>query len=399
MDILHNHIGYRVHDSKRLVLQFHSEEERDSYKAASVNIIEINDQKNVYTCSLMGEGCVEGWKNRYFKWFDFSSLCETGTYVVSVEKDGKNELSAPFSVNEYMFTNTIFSDIIFYFKGQRCTGRWDEVDRNVPVYGKMEKRVDAHGGWFDASGDYSKYLSHLSYSNYLNPQQTPLTVYALLSFYNSLMTHYKDTHSMLAERALEEARWGADFLMRMQDESGFFYMTLFDKWSKKNEERMLCAFKTQKGDRLEEYQSGFRQGGGMAIAALALASLYPRESLLDDYFTSEQYQMAAIKGYAHLSEHNVEYLDNHKENLIDYYCALMAANNLYRATGDDYYKNEASKWAVCLMDLYSDEEHCWHVEKENERPFFHASDTGLPLVALLEYINLGIETDEKETTL
>ena len=36
------------------------------------------------------------------------------------------------------------------------------------------KRADLHGGWYDASGDVSKYLSHLSYANYMNPQQTPL---------------------------------------------------------------------------------------------------------------------------------------------------------------------------------------------------------------------------------
>ena len=40
--------------------------------------------------------------------------------------------------------------------------------------------MDVHGGWYDASGDVSKYLSHLSYANYLNPQQTPLAVWGLL---------------------------------------------------------------------------------------------------------------------------------------------------------------------------------------------------------------------------
>lgn len=396
MDILHNHIGYRWHDFKRVVLQFHSETERDAYKSAEVCIIDAISKEEVYSCSLLGEGNVAGWKNRYYMWFDFSNLCESGNYIVKVHNKDIKEVSAPFTINEYMFTNTIFSDIIFYFKGQRCSGRWDEVDRAVPVYGNEEKRIDAHGGWFDASGDYSKYLSHLSYANYLNPQQTPLSVYSLLSFYNSIMTTYKETHSMLGERALEEAHWGADFLMRMQDESGFFYMTLFDKWSKKSEERMLCAFKTQQGDRLEEYQAGFRSGGGMAIASLANASLYPRTSSLSDSFTQDEYVMAAMKGYEHLIKHNEKYLDNKTENLIDYYCALMASNNLYRATSDDYYTKEGAKWASYIIDLYSDNEHCWHVEPGNDRPFFHASDTGLPFIALVEFFEIITEEKEKE---
>ncbi len=34
---------------------------------------------------------------------------------------------------------------------------------------------------------------------------------------------------------------------------------------------------------------------------------------------------AADKGYRHLLEHNLEYLDNGRENIIDCYCALTAA--------------------------------------------------------------------------
>ena len=41
-------------------------------------------------------------------------------------------------------------------------------------------RVDVHGGWYDASGDVSKYLSHLSEANYMNPQQSPMAVWVFL---------------------------------------------------------------------------------------------------------------------------------------------------------------------------------------------------------------------------
>ena len=40
-----------------------------------------------------------------------------------------------------------------------------------------DKKVDVHGGWYDASGDLSKYFSHLSFANYMNPQQIPMIVW------------------------------------------------------------------------------------------------------------------------------------------------------------------------------------------------------------------------------
>ncbi|MCV6022012.1 glycoside hydrolase family 9 protein, partial [Escherichia coli] len=69
--------------------------------------------------------------------------------------------------------------VIHYFKSQRCGGVFDQQDRQVPVL-NANQTADVHGGWYDASGDVSKYLSHLSYANYLNPQQTPMVVWNIL---------------------------------------------------------------------------------------------------------------------------------------------------------------------------------------------------------------------------
>src|SRR4030042_1495292 len=71
--------------------------------------------------------------------------------------------------------------VLRWFRSQRCAGPWDEADRRAPFFGGRPDRVDVHGGWYDASGDYSKYLSHLSYANYLNPQHSPLAVWVFLA--------------------------------------------------------------------------------------------------------------------------------------------------------------------------------------------------------------------------
>ncbi len=47
-------------------------------------------------------------------------------------------------------------------------------------------------------------------------------------------------------RLIEEALFGADFLVRMQDAAGYFYMTVFDKWSKDINQRDICAYATQR---------------------------------------------------------------------------------------------------------------------------------------------------------
>ena len=55
----------------------------------------------------------------------------------------------------------------------------------------------------------------------------------------------------------------------MQDPAGYFYITVFDKWTKDLKQREISAYATQDGIKSSDYQAGFREGGGMAIAALA----------------------------------------------------------------------------------------------------------------------------------
>ena len=245
-----------------------------------------------------------------------------------------------------------------------------------------------HGGWYDASGDVSKYLSHLSYANYLNPQQIPLTAWVLAHTAEHIPTLLGKTSTKA--KTAEEAAFGADFLVRMLDEQGFFYMTVFDVWGNPMSSRELCAFTGSDGKKSANYQAAFREGGGMAIAALARVSMLR----VNGDFTSEQYLEAAKKAYAHLSEKqsiggNCEYCDDHKENIIDDYTALLAATELYAATGEDKYKEDADKRAASLTGRLSNDGYFWSDDAKT-RPFWHASDAGLPLIALIRYAEVEL---------
>jgi hypothetical protein len=164
-------------------------------------------------------------------------------------------------------------------------------------------------------------------------------------------------------------------------------MILFDKWSKELEMRKLCSYTTQEGIYNENYQAGYRQGGGMAIAALARASM----GECDGEFSRDDYLNAAEKGFIHLEEHNIEYLNDKKENIIDDYCALFAAVELFNATGKTDYRTAAEKRKNSLINrLVSDKNFSnWlRADDKGDIPFFHASDAGLPVLSIIRYLEV-----------
>lgn len=350
---------------------------------------------------------------------DFSAFAHRGRYQLVLLTDTP-VYSHPFEIRDNCLFHTTFSDLLHYFKSQRCSGIYEHADQRAKVFGSDE-HMDVSGGWYDASGDVSKYLSHLSYANYFNPQQIPLLAWGLADLTSQFSS---DTlPAFMRTRLADEAKHGADFLLRMQHPSGFFYMTVFDQWSKDPERRTLCAYATQDGVMSEAYQAGFRQGGGMAIAALAAASRAP---LCAEPDQQTRYLDAAIRGYWHLVEHNHHYLDNGEPNIIDETCALLAACELHHATrqsteeqsigdshaylmgqaplgsgdrhisanGDCPFLSEARGWMQKLVARQCSDETCqyyWSANADGSRPFYHAADAGLPGLALIRY--LDVETD------
>ncbi|WP_273991852.1 glycoside hydrolase family 9 protein [Vibrio parahaemolyticus] len=384
MLLLTNHIGYERLGPKKAIIQT----EQPHLSSYTAQLICATSEQTVATFAVEEQGKVANWHQGYFYLIDFSSFTDSGDYFLQVE----DSRSSYFTVGEHILLNQTLSDVIHYFKSQRCGGVFDQQDRQVPVL-NANQTVDVHGGWYDASGDVSKYLSHLSYANYLNPQQTPMVVWNILKGL-SLLEGSEDIAAFTRSRLIEEALFGADFLVRMQNEKGFFYMTVFDKWSKDTAQREICAYETQLGHKFDDYQAGFRQGGGVAIAALAAAS---RLGVHGEY-DQQKYRNAAENGYWHLKEHNTQYLNDGEENIIDEYCALLASVELFKATKETRYLEESRLWAQRLVARQmSDEQiqHFWSANQDGSRPYFHAAEAGLPVIALCEY--LAIEDDSVQT--
>ncbi|HHF3217608.1 TPA: glycoside hydrolase family 9 protein [Vibrio alginolyticus] len=386
MLLLTNHIGYERLGPKKAIIQT----EQPHLSSYTVQLICATSEQTVATFAVEEQGKVANWHQGYFYLIDFSSFTTSGDYFLQVE----DTRSSSFIVGEHILLDQTLSDVIHYFKSQRCGGIFDQQDRQLPVL-NSNKKVDVHGGWYDASGDVSKYLSHLSYANYLNPQQTPMVVWNILKGV-SLLEGSEDIAAFTRTRLIEEALFGADFLVRMQNEKGFFYMTVFDKWSKDTAQREICAYETQLGHKFDDYQAGFRQGGGVAIAALAAAS---RLSVHGEY-DQQKYRNAAENGYWHLKEHNTQYLNDGEENIIDEYCALLACVELFKATKETRYLEESRLWAQRLVARQmSDEQiqHFWSANQDGSRPYFHAAEAGLPVIALCEYLSIEDDSARAES--
>lgn len=404
--IVTNQVGYDLNSTKHAVIVAGKS---DSFK--SFQLVDANG-KTVFTGEPVYAGPVDQWKNWVFYNIDFTPISTKGTYTLQVNDNGKTITSYPFIIDKNALEQYTLSDIIYYFKGQRSTGLFNKADSHISFEGRKKDSatVDARGGWYDATGDYGIHLSHLSFSTYFNPQQVSLAAWALLKTYRLLNAKPGTDFRQYKRRVLDEAMFGADFLKRMQVKNGSFYRSINapgpGKLAKDRvigaESKIYTIKKSKDGtfaagnaeDDWKSFQCSYRSGGGVAIAELALASTFDTSG----DFTNKQYLAAAESAFAFLEKHNAEMTNDGKENMLDDYCALMAATELYKATKKQEYKKAADKRAQNLMNRLTDWKNYkdyWRVNAM-DRPFFHAADGGLPLVSLLNYYPVTDATTQQK---
>jgi hypothetical protein len=396
--VVTNQVGYEFDKAKQAILVADAK-----LPAATFAVINTDNGNEVYKGTVTYSGPVDKWKNFIFYTMDFTGVTTAGNYQVQVSLPGKTITSYPFIIGKNVLEGATVSDVIYYFKGQRSSGLLDKADQHSPFAGKPAGFVDAHGGWYDATGDYGKHLSHLTFSSYFNPQQISLTAWSLLKTYGLLIKRPGTDFSQYNRRLLDEAMYGADYLCRMQAPGGSFYRSVGapgpGKMAKDRAIGMESKGYTIKKSKNESfgggsndtswrsYECSYRSGGGMAIAALAIASTYDTSG---DY-TNVEYLAAAERAFAFLEANNTSMTNDGKENILDDYCALSAATELYNATKKEVYKQAADKRAKQLMARFAHWNNYTDYLRadDNDRPFFHPSDAGLPVVSLLYYFPIA----------
>ena len=101
---------------------------------------------------------------------------------------------------------------------------------------------------------------------------------------------------------------------------------------------------------------------------------------------TSRYAEAARRGYLHLREHNLAYLDDGVENIIDDYCALLAAVELTRTLGAEWLAEARDRPANCAPPARpSRSRPPLGANDDGSQPLLPRRRGGLPVLALLEY--------------
>ena len=397
--VLVDQVGYELLSTKQALVVGAD----DDPAPQNFALINADSGKTVLEGPLRPAGNVYDWRGMVFWSADFSAWREPGRYALRISSLDGPVTSYPFTIASEVLERQTLSNVLYYFKGQRASGEFDKADRHLAIPDEPNQFVDAHGGWYDATGDYGIHLSHQNLTSYFNPQQVPLAAWSLLASYRVLEARHDDNFTEYRRRMLDEGLYGADYLVRIKRRDGSFFESISAPGKEKlAKDRVIgnpnwrTQIKSSTADATEvhvetvrphTYEASFRAGGGMSIAALALASTMPGEG---DY-TPAQYLRTAKEAYYFLSLHSRELLNDGVENIVDDYCALMAATELYRASHEEEYRVAASARARSLMARLSTTgkwRDYWRADAQT-RPFFHPSDAGLPVISLLNYYNVA----------
>ncbi|HVU59102.1 MAG TPA: ThuA domain-containing protein [Puia sp.] len=380
--ILANQVAYNMEAPKTAIVR----SKAPLPDHTTFTLVDARTLQTAYTGAVQRSEQVAEWGQAWFSRIDFSGFHTPGYYRINV----RDAVSPSFQLDNNALTRIAIPAITQFFYHQRASSPEErEADRHVKLFGS-DKTVDLTGGWCDASGDVSKYFSHLAYTNFMSPQQIPMVDWSMINTVEKLPGLLEQTSCKQALTA--EALYGADYIMRSLSPEGYFYMTVFTYFNKDpNARRVVGLLANSKTT--TDYQCAWREGGGMAIAALARIAGWRR----DGAFTSEEYLAAAERAFTHLQQFSTKYADDGKDNVIDDYCALMAATELWIATGKEVYKVEARKRAGNLQSRLSPTG--YFIANDADRPFWHAADAGLPIMALARYLYIETDTTHRRQAL
>jgi len=397
--VLIDQVGYDTQAPKQAVVM------SDKTGPVDFSVVDADSGKTVLRGRTDASVAVGHWNDRYAI-ADFSALTTPGHYYIATS----GERSWAFDIADNVLERHTLSNVIYYFKGQRSSGSIDKADRALPRPDGKPGTLDLRGGWYDATGDYGIHLSHQNPTNYFNTQQLPLAAWSLLRSWQALHARHDRNFNEYERRLLDEGLFGADFLVRDKRPDGSFWQSIDGPGAGKlprdrriGDPNWRTQIKRRPGDVTEQiqqpahgphaYEASFRAGGGMAIAALALASRMDA----DGDFTRQDYLRTAVDAYRFLDAHNAELTYDGKDNIIDDYCALMAASELWIATGKSMYQAEARKRAANLTKRLSPQG--YFITNDGNRPFWHAADAGLPIIALARYLDIETKTNERKQAL
>ncbi len=300
-----NHIGYQSAGPKIAVLE-------TSDQVTTFDLLDAQTNATVFSADVeQAENIPHWYADKTYYQLSFGSYTTPGEYYIKVNATDISSL--PFTIAATpLFTETLPLVLDFFTKSRADTFDIDggvnpevwNYEKNLEFFdSEGKKTADVRGGWYDASADLSKNISHLNYGNYTMPQHIPLSAYIMADIYDNIPDKLNTLN--IKEAMQQEAIWGADYLVRILDPEGYFYINIFDNWTGDLEQRNICAYKKvddAEGYRTTAWQAGFREGGGLAIAALARISSWG----VGGDFSSDDYLKAAERAWDHLADNDFQ---------------------------------------------------------------------------------------------
>ena len=400
MRVFVNHIGFDGTDYKTAVLELEQEAAEITAWLEADNVERHHGER--YHVAVSGPERIPDWSEGCYYVLDFSDVRREGTYRLAGYADGKAFRSEIITVTGDFLSLRMVNASRAYLKGERSSGEWMKADRNVPFAGAREGTMDLHGGWYDATGDFGIHLTQLSHTAVYNPMQSLLPSYVCFDIADRMEKEELRDCRILKKELLDEAYWGADYAMRLHREGGGFIRSVdrgeaFSEEQRRSVDYEYFRFSGHEEDEsylaetIEEkhYETCMRSGAGLAAAVLASAA---RHNGASGEYPCGRYLQAAEESFQYMTEHNEQYSSDGTWNFLDRYCALAAAAELYEATCSEKYLEECRRFFRGMKDsAVSMEQGVWFTAREGEL-YFHPSDEGFPLIAMMKYGSL--EPDE-----
>ncbi len=223
-EILIDQLGYKVYGQKIALFK--------NYDPGKFEVINFNTNKTVFTGSADQPEISDKATGDNVYTLNFSTLTKPGNYYVMIP-------SLSLKSSNFLIDNNVYYDCAvkalqsFYY--ERCGIQisngtiWKHPachTKPAYFYDNPEKQKDVTGGWHDA-GDYNKFVpttavsaAFLLYTYENNP-----------SFFKDGQLNIPENHNSIPD-ILDEARWGLEWLLKMQSPDGAVYHKVsIKKWT------------------------------------------------------------------------------------------------------------------------------------------------------------------------
>ena len=265
-----------------------------------------------------------------FQVMDFTDLRASGRYAVQVGET----LSRPFRIDGDVWLSTVWK-VLNFFYCERCGAEVPGIHgicHQDWLCTHADKRIVINGGWHDA-GDLSQ-----------SAVNTAEAAYAMFSLAHRLRSD--PARAELVERLVEEARWGLHWLLKTRFGDGYRSIwAVMDFWT----DGVIGTVDDFHWQAENDPFTNFH-----AAAAEAMASVALREAGAEADGRLASFALGAAEEDYRRAMEGLSGVDVEKAS-----AAVLAATELYKATGDRAYLDDAAPLARAIVQSQDREFRDW----------------------------------------